>query len=88
MPQNKEFRQSVHIRFDIDDLEGAHTELNPKQMYNHFPYNREITTKAGLCKNLVFNCFEEQELKISHIFPRCYDLSDSKQIDHFVSDFN
>ena len=24
----------------------------------------------------------------SHIFPRCYDLSDGKQIEQFVTDFN
>ena len=29
----------------------------------------------GLCKNLWFNSFAEQEHRISHMFPRCYDLS-------------
>lgn len=80
VPQQKESKQPFHIRFNVGDLEGAATDLKPNQLYNHFPCNRELTTKAGLCKNLWFNCFEEQEHRISHIFPRCYDLSTDKQI--------
>lgn len=29
----------------------------------------------------------ESELKVSQFFPRCYDLSDKKQHDHFMEDF-
>ena len=46
---------AFHIRFNIGDLEGATNDLKAFQMYNHFPANREITTKAGLCKNLWHN---------------------------------
>lgn len=41
-----------HIRFDITDKEGNQNKLRNSQWYNHFPNNRELTTKAGLCKNL------------------------------------
>jgi len=43
---------SFQIMFDISDKEGNLSKLHPKQWYNHFPNNRELTTKAGLCKNL------------------------------------
>jgi hypothetical protein len=42
----------------------------------------------GLCKNLWFNCFTEQEHLISSIFPRCYDLSVPQQVETFINDFN
>ena len=45
----------------------------------------ELTTKVGLCKNLGNST--NLELKVEKMFPRCYDLSDTKQIDAFVSDF-
>ena len=47
-----------------------------------------MTTKGGLCRNLWFNCFTESEYQISSLFPRCYDLSDLKQGEQFVNDFN
>ncbi|CDW84976.1 protein monoglycylase ttll8 [Stylonychia lemnae] len=76
-----------HIRFDITDKEGNQNKLRNSQWYNHFPNNREITTKAGLCKNLWQQCPYDYELQVSKFFPRCYDLSDQKQIDIFVTDF-
>ena len=76
------------MRFNISDLEGSSKDLNPKQFYNHFPQNRELVTKMGLCKNLWFNCFNEQEHRISHLFPRCYDLSVAQQVETFLNDFN
>lgn len=79
---------NFHIRFNVSDLEGSSKDLKPHQFYNHFPTNRELVTKMGLCKNLWFNCFMEQEHKISHIFPRCYDLSVPQQAETFISDFN
>jgi hypothetical protein len=63
-------------------------DLKPSQFYNHHPSNREITTKAGLCKNLWQTCFDEHELKVSEFFPRCYDLADLKQLADFEKDFN
>ena len=77
-----------HIRFSISDLEGSTLDLKPSQFYNHHPSNREITTKAGLCKNLWQGCFDEHQLQISSFFPRCYDLADLKQAADFYSDFN
>lgn len=73
-----------HIKFDVADID---VKVKPNQIYNHFPGNRELTTKAGLAKNLWFNCQYETQLKISEIFPRCYDLSDTKQCEHFIEDY-
>ena len=73
-----------HIKFDVSDL-GVKIKTN--QLYNHFPDNRELTTKAGLCKNLWSLCPHESTLQVSHFFPRCYDLSDTRQADHFIEDF-
>jgi len=42
----------------------------------------------GLCKNLWFSCFTEQEHRISNFFPRCYDLSVPQQSETFLNDFN
>lgn len=80
----------VHIRFTIEDqLENEKKDvLKGIQFYNHFPGNRELTTKAGLCRNLWFNSINEQEFPMQSVFPRCYDLSDSKQDEQFISDFN
>ena len=50
--------------------------MRGNQWYNHFPNNRELTTKAGLCKNLWTFCMLDYELQIQNFFPRCYDLSD------------
>ena len=86
MPQSD--KQNFHVRFNIGDLEGAAKDLQPRHFYNHFPQNRELVTKMGLCKNLWFNCFLEHEHRISHMFPRCYDLSVPQQAESFIADFN
>jgi hypothetical protein len=67
-----------HARFNIGDLEGAASDLKMNQIYNHFPANREITTKGGLCKNLWNTCHAEIENRPENYFPRCYDLSEVK----------
>ena len=41
------------IKFDVADID---VKVKHGQVYNHFPGNRELTTKAGLAKNLWFNC--------------------------------
>ena len=73
------------MKFDVADVD---VKLKPYQFYNHFADNRELTTKAGLCKNLWTNSSDQSILQISSFFPRCYDLSDAKQAEHFVNDFN
>jgi len=45
----------------------------------------ELTSKAGLCKNLQSSPL--YELQIPRIFPRCYDLSDAKETELFAADF-
>jgi len=51
-----------HIRYDITDKEGTLKNMRGSQWYNHFPNNRELTTKAGLCKNLWTFCMLDYEL--------------------------
>jgi hypothetical protein len=53
-----------NLKYDIADKEGTINKLHNKQWYNHFPNNRELTTKAGLCKNLWHYCLLDYELKI------------------------
>ena len=88
MPQTDQLKANFHIRFNVDDLQGAYKGLQPNHFYNHFPQNRELVTKMGLCKNLWFNSFWEHEHRISHMFPRCYDLSVPAQSESFINDFN
>jgi hypothetical protein len=81
LPNSSKF----HVKFDVSDLDE---KVKPHQYYNHFSDNREITTKAGICKNLWTLCSHEASLGVGKFFPRCYDLSDHKQADSFVADFN
>ena len=42
-------KKEAHVKFDVLDIEQIKKE---RQFYNHFPDNRQITTKAGLCRNM------------------------------------
>lgn len=57
-------------------------------MFNHFPNNSELTTKAGLMKNLyckasfsqlIFIENTEAGTHVDSFYPRSFDLSDLKQ---------
>mgnify|MGYP006122145159 CR=1 FL=1 len=61
--------------------------MKPTQFYNHFPDNRHLTTKVGLCKNLCFQTPYENLLEIQSFFPRSFDLSDQTQAELFKDDF-
>ena len=61
-------------------------DLKPFQMVNHFLKNNLIVTKTGLqrsLKNLVWWSTIPQDL----FFPKCYDLTDFKELDEFKEDF-
>jgi hypothetical protein len=75
---------SFHIKFDVSDID---VKVKPSQFYNHFPDNRHLTTKVGLCKNLCFQTPYENLLEIQSFFPRCFDLSDQTQAELFKDDF-
>lgn len=45
-----------------------------------------MTTKQGLNKHL--NAITEPGVDVAAFYPRCYDLSDSKQQDMFINDYN
>ena len=60
--------------------------MKANQFYNHFPSSREITTKQGLNQNL--NNITHPGVDIYDFYPRCYDLSDPRQVDLFTDEFN
>jgi hypothetical protein len=47
--ENSRKNEQFHVKFDISDIE---IKVKANYLYNHFPDNRQLTTKAGLCKNL------------------------------------
>ena len=61
-------------------------DLKPYQMVNHFLGNNLIVTKVGLqnsLKNLVWWSTHSQD----EFFPKCYDLTDFKELNEFKEDF-
>ena len=61
------------IKFEFQDQPSDYSHMRPCQMFNHFQFNTEITTKSGLCKALYNNGYPG--MKVDSWFPRCYDLS-------------
>jgi tubulin monoglycylase TTLL3/8 len=59
--------------------------LKGGQLCNHFPNNQELTTKAGLARNLLR--LSDYECNSESWFPRCYDFTEESQIELFVQDF-
>jgi hypothetical protein len=47
--ENSRKNEMCHVKFDIAD---TNIKVKSNYFYNHFPDNRQLTTKAGLCKNL------------------------------------
>jgi tubulin monoglycylase TTLL3/8 len=56
------------------------------QFFNHFPDTRELTTKEGLNRNLY--SITEPGVDVHSFYPRSYDLSQRKQFEEFLQDFN
>lgn len=63
-----------------------YNRLKPHQLFNHFRETRELTTKQGITKNL--NSITKPGVDVSQFFPRSYDLSDKREIDLWIADFN
>ena len=83
--RNKD-RQSLifDLKYVILESESSMlvNDLKPFQMVNHFYRNNLITTKVGLqhsLKNLIWS----SSTPMDEFFPRCYDMSDFKEIDEF-----
>lgn len=74
------------LKWDYNDNPSEYSNLKPSQFYNHFPDGRELTTKQGLNKNI--NSITSHCIDVYQFYPRCYDLSDVRQIDSFIEDFN
>ena len=72
-----------HLKYVINESESSMLEdLKPYQMVNHFLGNNLIVTKVGLqnsLKNLIWWSTHSQD----EFFPKCYDLTDFKELDEF-----
>ena len=69
------------IKWEYTDAQTDYNTLRQGQFYNHFPGNREITTKSGL------NALMRNSVAAGYFAPRSYDLQDQKQIDEFAQDY-
>jgi len=74
------------VKWDYGDSHFYYEKMKAHQFCNHFPDTRELTTKAGLTKNL--NNLTIPGTDVWDFFPRSYDLSDARQLDLFIADFN
>ena len=87
--RNKD-RQSLifHLKYVILESESSMLgrELKPFQMVNHFLKNNLITTKTGLCNNLK-NIKWWSATPLDSFFPRCYNLTDGREMEDFKQDF-
>jgi len=77
---------AFHLKWTISDSDNDYKQLLPGQLFNHFFNNRQLTTKSGLLKNM--RNVSEYGVNPQKIFPRCYDLGDSVQLQEFISDYN
>ena len=75
-----------NVHWDYGDQKIDAKKLLVHQFCNHFPETRELTTKSGLTRNL--NSITLPGVNQDEFFPRSYDLSDPKQLDLFMADFN
>ena len=84
------FNPKANFKFDVlwevNDNGEVYDMLNDDQFYNHFPNNSELTTKAGLARNLLAHT-SQAATQPDFYFPRCYDFGEPKQIDEFLQDF-
>mmetsp|Transcript_3502 Transcript_3502/g.5971 ORF Transcript_3502/g.5971 Transcript_3502/m.5971 type:complete len:669 (+) Transcript_3502:853-2859(+) len=86
--RNKDRKSSLfHLKYVILESESSMMEdLKPFQMVNHFLKNNLIVTKVGLqqsLKNLVWWSTIPQD----QFFPKCYNLTDLKELQEFKEDF-
>ena len=72
-----------NVKWEYSDTKDQDTYkmLKSNQFYNHFPDSRELTTKQGLNQNL--HNVTLPGVDIFNFYPRCYDLSDQRQVDLF-----
>lgn len=62
------------------------SDLKDFQMVNHFYGNNLIVTKTGL-QNSLKNLIWWSSTSIDEFFPKCYELSEGKEIEEFKEDF-
>ena len=74
------------MKWDYGDSNFEYGKQKSHQFFNHFADTRELTTKQGLNKNLM--AISEPGVDVSTFYPRCFDLSDNKQFDLWIMDFN
>jgi hypothetical protein len=59
---------SFHLKWVFSDSEPDYKTLKQGQMFNHFPNNREVTTKSGLCNRL--RAIDTYGVNVDAFFPR------------------
>mmetsp|Transcript_36388 Transcript_36388/g.57919 ORF Transcript_36388/g.57919 Transcript_36388/m.57919 type:complete len:823 (+) Transcript_36388:101-2569(+) len=76
-----EFKYALWQR-DIGEL----GDLDDSQVINYFARNSELVSKVGLCNNL-YSCCTLDQVDVDSFFPRCYDLTNTSQVDNFIENF-
>jgi Tubulin-tyrosine ligase family/IQ calmodulin-binding motif len=77
--------QAYDLKWSYNDSDQDYKYLKAGQFFNHFPNNRELTTKSGLHKNL--RGVTDYGTNIDEFYPRTYDLGDTVQIQEFQKDY-
>jgi tubulin monoglycylase TTLL3/8 len=76
---------AFHLRWVFSDAESVYKTLKPGQLFNHFPNNRELTTKSGLCKRM--RAVDTYGVNVDTFFPRCFDIGEQAQLEEFVQEY-
>ena len=86
--RNKDRKSSIfHLKYVILESESSMLEdLKPFQMVNHFLGNNLIVTKVGLCNSLK-NLIWWSTIPQNQFFPKCFDLTDGRDLESFKEDF-
>eukprot|EP00746_Dinoflagellata_sp_MGD_P142823 gnl/MRDRNA2_/MRDRNA2_75738_c0_seq1.p1 gnl/MRDRNA2_/MRDRNA2_75738_c0~~gnl/MRDRNA2_/MRDRNA2_75738_c0_seq1.p1 ORF type:complete len:2073 (+),score=350.92 gnl/MRDRNA2_/MRDRNA2_75738_c0_seq1:285-6221(+) len=74
------------LKWCTTDCDEDYKRLEETDLYNHFQNNRELTTKAGLARNLR-NFSIEEHVDIEAFCPRTYDMSKECEREDFVLDY-
>ena len=74
-----------HLKWIYTDCEKDYDALQAGQQLNHFPGNRNLTTKSGLAK--IMQGISRYGFTCHDFFPRCYDIGEKTQLSEFTYDY-
>lgn len=73
--ENKNKNSSAfHLKWVWTDVEADYKPLSKKQLFNHIPGNRDLTTKSGLVRKM--RAVGEYGINVDAWYPRSYDLGE------------